>query len=35
MSYRDALNEAIQHWSSDSIEDEWFLKSLEMMPSAK
>ncbi|MGL6569459.1 hypothetical protein ACSZOI_07255 [Aeromonas caviae] len=26
MSYRDALNEAIQHWNSGSIEDEWFFE---------
>ncbi|WP_323938450.1 hypothetical protein [Aeromonas hydrophila] len=26
MSYRDALNEAIQHWNSYSIENEWFFE---------
>lgn len=26
MSYSDTLNEAIQHWNSGSIEDEWFFE---------
>ena len=27
MRYRDALIQAIEHWKSDPIEDEWFFES--------